>query len=169
MSFNDLVVSEKKSFEKPKTGLQNAICCGVWSIGTQKVEFQGEVKFQKKIIIGFELEQKYSDKDEPMIHLEMLTVSLHPKSKLTKLIEEWRSKKLTDEEKIKFDLSSLVGNRATVNLVENGDYINLSSIMPPQDSNKIELFGTFEKELPKWVILSRDKSVESAENEKAPF
>ena len=100
MDFDNLIVKqETREYEKIKPGLINAICVGVWNIGKQKIEFQGEVKFKTQVIIGFEVEQRHSEKDEPMLQLSKFNMSLHEKSKLGPMIESWFSKALTDSER----------------------------------------------------------------------
>lgn len=161
MDFDNLVITtEKKTFEKPKAGLQNAICVGVWNVGRQKIEFQNEVKFKDQIIIGFELEQRSTDRDEPMLHLEKYNMSLHEKSKLAPVVESWFSKKLNDSERYNYDLRTLIGKRATLNLIENGDYINISTVLPPQESNKLESENVLKGEVPNFVKVMREKAVQ---------
>jgi len=170
MDFENIVVTqEKKQFERVRAGLQNAICVGVWNIGKQKVEFQGEVKFKLKCIIGFEVQQRHSERDEQMLHLEMFGLSLHPQSKLSGLLESWNAKKLTDEERNNFDLKTLIGRKATLNLVENGDYINISACLPAQESNNIVAENVLKGETPTWVNNARERAVQHEQENNPPI
>lgn len=166
MDFDNLIIKqEKKLYEKPKPGLQNGICIGVWNVGRQKIEFQNEIKFKEQIIIGFELEQRNEERDEPLLHLEKYNMSLHEKSKLSPIIESWLSKKLTDNERYYYDLKTLIGKRATINFIENGEYINISTILPAQESNKLESQNVLQGEIPKFVQVMRDKSIKEDQSE----
>lgn len=164
MNFDNLVVTqEKREFEKIKPGLINAICIGVWNIGKHKVEFQGEVKLKQQVIIGFEVQQRHSEKDEPMLQLSKFNMSLHEKSKLGPMIESWFSKKLTDSERYNYDLKQIIGKKCTLNLIENGTYINIATILPPQESNKLVSEDVLKGELPNFVKTMREKAVKEDE------
>lgn len=160
MDFDNLVVKqETREYEKIKPGLINAICVGVWNIGKQKIEFQGEVKFKTQVIIGFEVQQRHSEKDEPMLQLSKFNMSLHEKSKLGPMVESWFSKKLTDSERYNYDLKQIIGKKCTLNLIENGNYINIATILPPQESNKLVSEDVLKGELPNFVKTMREKAV----------
>lgn len=164
MDFDNLIVKqETREYEKIKPGLINAICVGVWNIGKQKIEFQGEVKFKTQVIIGFEVEQRHSEKDEPMLQLSKFNMSLHEKSKLGPMIESWFSKKLTDSERYNYDLKQIIGKKCTLNLIENGNYINIATILPPQESNKLVSEDVLKGELPNFVKTMREKAVKEDE------
>jgi len=160
MDFDNLIVKqETREYEKIKPGLINAICVGVWNIGKQKIEFQGEVKFKTQVIIGFEVQQRHSEKDEPMLQLSKFNMSLHPKSNLAPMIESWFSKKLTDSERYNYDLKQIIGKKCTLNLIENGNYINIATILPPQESNKLVSEDVLKGEIPNFVKTMREKAV----------
>lgn len=164
MNFDNLIVrQEKREFEKIKPGLINAICVGVWNIGKQKIEFQGEVKLKQQIIIGFEVQQRHSEKDEPMLQLSKFNMSLHEKSKLGPMIESWFSKTLSDSERYNYDLKQIVGKRCTLNLIENGTWINIATILPAQESNKLASENVLQGEIPNFVKTMREKAVKEDE------
>tara|TARA_R110002020_G_scaffold357043_5_gene569494 strand:+ start:1724 stop:2311 length:588 start_codon:yes stop_codon:yes gene_type:complete len=158
--FDNLIVTgKKKEYENIKPGLINAICVGVWNIGVQKSEYNEEVKFNEKIIIGFEVEQRNSVSNLQIFHPEVFTMSLHAKSKLGPMIESWFSKKLTDKERYNYDLKKIVGKRCTLNLIENGTWISIATILPAQESNKLESMDVLKGEVPTRVKNSREKAV----------
>lgn len=160
MDFDNLIVTaKKKEYETIKPGLINAICVGVWNVGIQKSEYNEEVKFNEKIVIGFEVEQRDSVNNLQLLHLESFTMSLHPKSKLGPMIESWFSKKLTDKERYNYDLTQIVGKRCTLNLIENGTWINIATILPAQESNKLESMDVLKGEVPTRVKNLRAKAV----------
>lgn len=158
--FDNLVVTQqKKEYEKINPGLHNAICVGIWNVGKQKIEFNGEVKYKQQVIFGFEVEQRNSETNEQMLHLEKYNMSLHEKSRLAPLIESWTNQKLKDNERYNFDLSNFVGKKATLNLIENGNYTNISAILAAQDTNKMKMEDVLKGEVPNFVKTMRAKAV----------
>lgn len=158
-NFDDLIYSEEKKYDVIEVGMQDAVCCGIWKVGNQKTEYQGEIKYPDKLIIGFELGQ-LSSKGGPMLKLEMYTNSLFPKSNLCQHIEEWTSKKITDEDRLHYDLRALIGKKATLNIVANENWRNIRSILPPNKSNNLEIANVIpEGTLPTWVVNLRAKAI----------
>ena len=110
----------KEQSQKPKKviepGLYEAVCSGIVGIGEQRSEFEGQVKHQNKVVLIFQIPsepyewekdgQKFSG---PSTLSTFLTVSLHEKAKLRKLLEGWRGKKFTAEELAGFDLDTVLG------------------------------------------------------------
>lgn len=128
---------EGSSFEKAPTGSHPARCYALVDLGTQAHTFQGETRMSRDVRISFELpfskmEGVYDEKQKGKPHAVHLTVkqSLHPKANLRRLLEGWRGKKFDAESIEKFDPKKLVGLPCRLNLVENGDYINVDSIAP---------------------------------------
>ena len=69
-------------FEKPEPGTNLAICYQVVDYGTQKSNFNGEVKVQHKIGIYWELPNSLTKEGEPMVIRSRYTLSGHKKSAL---------------------------------------------------------------------------------------
>jgi len=193
-NIDDIIVREEKKsdYEYPTPGMVDAICCGIWNVGVQKTEYMGDVKYRNKIVIGFILDQVSEKTGAPMIQYEAVGLSLFEKSKLYQIIKSWTSKTIPDDERPNYDLKPFVGKRATLNLVQNNEYINIGAVLPPQQSNKVELIDPFngethpfvrkmleksaqavlEKEAieaNKKVNLSEIKPLDSDKNKKAPF
>jgi len=158
--FDNLVVTvQKKEYEKIKPGLHNAICVGVWNVGVQKIKFKDEIKYKQQVVIGFEVEQRNSETKLPMFHPQVYNMSLHEKSNLSSVIESWMAKRLSKEERSRFDLTQLIGKKATLNIIYNEDYVNISSILPAQDSNQIKSEDVLQGEVPTRVKNLRAKAV----------
>ena len=154
--FDNLVVTQqKKEYEKINPGMHNAICVGVWNVGPQETKYG----IKNKFVIGFEVEQRYSSTQLQMLHPEVYTMSMHEKSKFAMLYESWIGKKLKDEERYKFNFNECIGKKATLNIVHGDKYVNISAILPPQDSNNIEAEDTLKGETPNIVKSMRAKAV----------
>ena len=101
----------------------------------------GSPKFQHKIIIGFELNQRIKTegeyKDRRFVVSKRYTLSLSEKSNLFKDLTSWRGKAFTDDELKGFDLDNIIGANCLLNLTENesGDkvYTNIIGITPLMD------------------------------------
>lgn len=128
---------EGQQFENPPTGSHIARCYAVIDLGTQQHSWQSETWGSRDVRISFEMPLelmtgKYNleVKGKPFsVHLTVKQ-SLHQKAKLRPLLEGWRGRKFTKEELAGFDPRKLVGTACRIALVENGDYVNVSSVSP---------------------------------------
>lgn len=124
------------NFKTPDPGTQSAVCTRIIDLGTQESSYQGKPKSAHKLMMGWELEQRMDD-GRPFLATTRFTASLHEKAVLTKFLEGWRGRAFTDEERNGFDLTVLLGQPCLLTLVQNGDYVNVSSAvklpkgMPP--------------------------------------
>jgi len=132
-------------FKRVPTGVHIGRCYSLIDLGTQRVEFQGEVKLQHKILIRWELfgedeagEPLTIDIDGrvlPMTISKRYTLSLSTKARLRSDLESWRGRQFTDEEAQGFDVSKLLGAYCLVNVTENTTdkgktYSNVASLTP---------------------------------------
>jgi hypothetical protein len=119
-------------FELPPADTHIATCYRIIDLGTQKVEWQGAVKFQHKIMISWELAAKMAD-DRPFSVHKRYTYSSHEKSTFRQDLESWRGVPFTQEDLGKFQLANLLGKACLIGIVhtsKNGNnYANISSIM----------------------------------------
>lgn len=183
-----VTMNEKANdYEKPTAGMVDAICCGIWNVGLQKVEYKklGVVKYQEQIAIGFILSQLSERTGLPMLQYETYGLSLFEKSKLYKMIQSWTSKNIDEKDKGNYDLSPFVGKKATLNLIQNNEYINIGAVLPAQESNKVELVELYDSGIHPYVQKKLDRSeqavlekqaeeinvseIKPLESEKAPF
>ena len=118
--------TSSKSFENPEPGTYPAVCIRLIDMGTQTTEWKGEKKSAHKVKIVFELSEKMTD-GRPFISMRDFTVSLHEKSALRGFLAGWRGRDFNDEELKGFDAKNLLGKGCLISLVQNGEYINVTT------------------------------------------
>lgn len=144
---------EQKERELIPAGMHQAYLYRIIYLGTIKREYEGVERQAQKIWIDFEFPKfmvEFEDKDTKekksfakTIGQEM-TLSLHEKGKLLPMIEGWLGRKLTSDELISFDVCSLLGKPALVNVTHSAPnakgkvYENISSINPIVDGMPLE-------------------------------
>ena len=131
--------SEGGQYENPPCGSHIARCYSLVDLGTQQHTFGQETWAQRDVRISWELPGElmaglYNPdvKGKPFaVHLT-LKQSLHPKSRLRKILVGWRGRDFTKEEAASFDPKKLIGLACRVSLVQsqNGDFINVDSVAP---------------------------------------
>jgi hypothetical protein len=120
------VSANGSSFKKPDPGTQRAVLTRIIDLGTQDTSYKGTAKKAHKVMFAWELEQKMED-GRPFLASNRFTASLHEKAVLTKFLEGWRGRSFTDEERNGFDLTVLLGQPCLLTLVQDGEYVNVSS------------------------------------------
>jgi len=144
-----------------KAGMVGAVFAFVESIGKHEDTYQGVTKIKDYARIGWELAQKIDlpgDKyhGKPYLLTRKYTLSMHEKSGLRRMLEEWRGKKYTKAEvKQGVDLAMLIGKQCCINVVHNtasngNTYANVGSVSGPMDGMpelKVEI-----TELPNWIV-----------------
>lgn len=124
-----------------ESGVYVARCVQLIQIGTITENINGEEKTQHKVRFGFEfpLEKKVfreENGEQPYFLSKEYSLSMHEKASLRKDLENWRSKKFTEEEAKRFDVTNLIGVPCTINVVHkvgksNGKtYAEIGSISP---------------------------------------
>lgn len=125
-------VNSDGGFEKCPEGNHLAVCYEVIDLGTQESNWDGEIKRQHKIWIGWETASEQMEDGRPYVIGRRYTFSSHEKSTLRKDLESWRGKKFSDEDIAKFDLKNLIGAACFLNVVHStkGDrtYANISTV-----------------------------------------
>ena len=125
--------------EQPEAGMHLARCIKVIDIGTQSDEFQGRVKHQRKIWLQFELigtqmsgEYNADLKGKPFAMSLTFTLSLSDRANLKKTLEAWRGRPFTAQELVGFDVATIAGAAAYLNVGPNreGDRMRINSINP---------------------------------------
>jgi hypothetical protein len=123
-------------------GLHLARCYRIVDLGTQQIEYMGETKHQRKIMLGWELHGKDDEGNElvtsrgdPLAIFKNYTLSWNEKANLRTDLQGWRNKPFTEEEMRRFDISSIIGAWCMVNVIQrpgkNGKmYSNVGSISP---------------------------------------
>lgn len=135
-----MIVSEAtggSTFTPCPAGSYLARCVRLVDMGTQKTEYQGEVKTARKVLLAFEVldDEARRDDGEPFVLSKRYTLSLHEKAALRKDLASWRGRDFTPEELKGFDLKTILGKDCFLSVVEatKGDriYSNIASIMRP--------------------------------------
>ena len=131
-------------FKRVPPGVFIGRCFGLIDLGTQRVEYQGDIKLQHKILLKWELfgedeegqplSVEIDGKSMPMTISKRYTVSLSDKSRLRQDLASWRGKDFSDEEAKGFDVSKLIGAYCMLNVSQNErdgkTYSNIAAITP---------------------------------------
>ena len=109
-----LSANNETEFKTVPTGIYHTTCIRIIDLGTQKNEFQGEVKFQPKILVQWEINangdpELQTQDGHPLLMSKRYTASLNSKSQLTADLKAWRGRDFTLEELVVFDLRNILG------------------------------------------------------------
>ena len=127
----------KSSSDRPQApeGNHVGICVRVYDLGTQKDEFEGKEKLNRKIRLGFELPDEKAvfseDKGEQPFLVDMtLNFSSFERSNFIKTMTAWLGKAPEPD----FDIEELLGRAGMVNIahkeVKGKTYSNITSVTP---------------------------------------
>lgn len=132
MSLN-VSASEGGNFPIVPEGVYTARCFKIIDLGTQWIEWAGEKKQQRKVLITWELldDKEKMEDGRPWAATKKYTATLDERGRLRPDLEAWRGKKFTDSEIVNFDLQDVLGKYCTIQIVhsEDGKYANVNSIM----------------------------------------
>jgi hypothetical protein len=153
-----------------------ARCYRVIDLGTQKSEYQGQIKHLPKVMIQFEVHSEddagnalVTAKGEPMSISKNFTLSLAEKATLRKDLVSWRGREFTKEELDGFELKNILGAWAMLSVAKstgnNGkEYTNIMSINPvppaikkagmPESHNQASTFSIDEPDLEMFATFS---------------
>lgn len=130
-----MAINAKKggNFELAPVGNHVAICYQIIDLGTQRTQFNGKEKLQRKVLFTFELcnelrKFKDDEPEKPFTVSKRYTLSLHEKGKLLPDLESWRGRKFTDEEKAGSDISIFLGKPCMLQIAHENDYANIQAI-----------------------------------------
>ena len=157
------------SFTPVAPGMHLARCYRIVDLGTQKSEYQGQIKHLKKVMLQFEVHGEdeagnalVTSKGEPMSISKNFTLSLAEKATLRIDLQAWRGRSFTADELRGFELKNILGAWAMItaakSLGNNGkEYTNVVSINPvpvaikkgglPEGFNKLAMFVIDEPDL----------------------
>ena len=147
-----ILSGEGGDFEKPEATLQNAVCAAIYDLKWQVTNFGPK----HRVLIVWELEQRMTQGDyagKRFIKANEYTASIHPKSNLGQHLIGWRGRAFTAEELKGFEIEDIVGKPCRLNLIENGDYINIDSILKADPAHALTVEGDYSTPM-KW---SQDK------------
>lgn len=129
-------LAEKNTYTPTPAGTHVATCIKVLDLGTQSVEWQGEVKHQRKVMLIWELPHEAMADGRPYTHSQRYTLSSSEKATLRKHLEGWRGKRFVDTDfgPGGFDIKNVLGKSCSliVSHVIKGDkvYANTDGIGP---------------------------------------
>lgn len=134
------------SFKPAPAGPAVARCCDVVDLGMVKSSFkdeQGHAKVQHKVRLVWQLADPDPETGKRPIVSERYTLSLHEKATLRQHLESWRGRLFTDKELAGFDVETVIGVPAYLNIVhahkEGSVYANVRAVMPPPKGSEVPL------------------------------
>jgi hypothetical protein len=127
-------------FEPHPQGAHAARIVRIVDLGTQMTSFQGQTKFQPKVMIAWEtshLIESGEHKGKPSMISSRYTASMHEKAQLRQMIESWKGMKMSEDAARKFKLADILGKTCMINIIhsvrDGKTYANVQSVMklPP--------------------------------------
>ena len=109
-----ILTANETEFAPCPSGSHHATCIRIIDLGTQRIEYNGEVKTQPKILIPGEIlsqndpDMQMSD-GRPYIISRRYTASMHSKSQLANDLKSWRGRDFSPEERAGFDIRNVLG------------------------------------------------------------
>ena len=117
-----------EGFRLVPEGTHLARCYLMVDIGLQETPFGDK----EKVVLGWEVPEQKMDDQRPMIIYSTYTNSMHEKSNLRRDIENWRGRKLTDDESRAFDLRNVLGHPCQLSILHNENngrmYANVAAV-----------------------------------------
>ena len=127
--------SEGGSREDIAAGTYVGVCYRFIDMGTQKVEWQGNVKLQRKIMISWLVPEELMSDGRPFSVHKRYTWSMHEKSALRADLESWRGKAFTMEDfegPNAFNTKKLIGQPCMLTITtdtrDGKTYTNVASV-----------------------------------------
>jgi len=164
--------SNDKDFKIVPPGSHLARCYRIVDVGTQAVEWQGQQKFLRKVMIGWEVHGEeengsplLTDEGEPLAMFKNYTLSWSENANLRKDLQNWRGVPWKDEEVNRFDLKNILGQWCMLNVIHaegknNKVFANVAGITPvpgiikkgglPQGVNALQMFRLAD---PDWALF----------------
>lgn len=123
-----LVKSNGGNFTPAPADVHNAVCIGVYDLGTQQTNFGSK----RQLLILWELDSQ-KDSGHNYVVSRKYGMSLHQKAEFRKLLESWAGRKVTpEEEQNGFDASTLAGKPCAVQIIHNesngNTYANVGAV-----------------------------------------
>jgi len=129
-------------FKPVPAGLHLARCYRIIDLGTQRSEYEGQEKHQRKIMLGWELHGKddegnelVTERGDPLAIFKNYTLSWSEKANLRIDLQNWRNKPFTDTEMRRFDIQTILGAWCMLTVIprpgKNGKmYSNVKGVAP---------------------------------------
>jgi len=147
------------SFTPVPAGNHVAICYRFIDLGTQKGEYKGKPKQDRKVIISWELPDELMGEGDyagqPFTIGNRYTWSMSEKATLRKMLESWRNKPFTKDDfegQNRFNIKNILGKPCMLNVsqktTDGNVYSNIASVgslpkgmAPPALTNEIVYFS----------------------------
>lgn len=124
---------DAKNFTPAPAGVHQAVCVDVIDKGVLEVTYAGKTKKQHKVSLAWQIDEIRDDGKRFTVY-KRYTLSTNEKATLRKDLESWRGRGFTRDEEMAFDVETVIGANALINIQHNtsGDrvYANVVSIMP---------------------------------------
>ena len=136
-----MATAKGKKFDPAPPGTHAAICYAVVDLGTQIGEYLGVPTERHQVWIAWEFPRLIFETEEgepkPKTISRFLTVSLGDKSNMKPLLEGWRGREFTEEEKEGFDIQNILEKACLINVIHDKDgNAKMNAIMPPDEDAK---------------------------------
>lgn len=144
-------------FEQPPEGTHIAVCYRLIDLGTQQVEWQGQIKRQRKIMFSWELPDELMTEGEhagkPFSVHQRYTFSSSDKARMRHDLEAWRGKPFQDSDfgPGGFDIKNVLGKGCLLQIIHankaDKTYANIAAVVKlpkgtqaPAPSNTLTYF-----------------------------
>ncbi len=129
-------------FKAVPAGLHLARCYRIIDLGTQRSEYEGVEKHQRKIMLGWELHGKddegnelVTERGDPLAIFKNYTLSWNDKANLRIDLQNWRNKPFTETEMRRFDIQSILGAWCMLTVIQRPGktgkmYSNVKGVAP---------------------------------------
>lgn len=134
-----IFVSDTKQYPPAPEGRHIAVCSDVRDIGEQDTPWGKK----RMVEIWFQIEALREDGERHRLR-SRYTATLNERGNLRKALESWRGRRFSETELAQFDIETLKGVNAEINVVHNVTdqgkrFANISTILPPlKDAKKLE-------------------------------
>jgi hypothetical protein len=125
-----IMAKSEGDFKQPAVGSWPARCIAVIELGHQPGEYKGVPNVKHQALVIWELPtQDLMDDGRPMSISKFYTLSLSDKANLTKDLQSWRGKAFTEQEKLGFDISTLIGVPCMLSIIEKNEKSRVDAVM----------------------------------------
>lgn len=110
-----------EDFAPVASGMQRAVCVGIYDLGTHKGEYQGVPNERHQVLLSWELPDEepvtFEGKTEARCISAFYTLSLGEKATLFKHLQSWRGRPFTADELNGFELRNVLGAPCMLNII----------------------------------------------------
>lgn len=162
----------QKEFIPLEAGTHVGRLCGVIHIGTITDFIQGKDVTRNRVYISFEIPTELKEDGKPHTIGQEFTLSMNKQGNLLPFIESMLGKKLSKEESKEFDVLTLIGTPAMINVIHSAPntdgnvFANIKSVSPlpkgtecPTAITPVHLFDYEDNFDPDFVWAMNEKSM----------